>query len=1781
MNVRVSLMGLIALVIGAAGSACSSEAPAPSGDQATVASKSLALGTETAVWEHMAGPPTWGLYGAMAYDSARGRAVYFGGGNSSTGYNARTWEWFGGKWNLASSSGSARAYPMLAYDSARQRTVMYGGFGDSGYLGDTWEWDGATWTQRSTTGPGGRYYGSMAYDSLRQRTVLFGGYGPNDLTTWEWDGTTWTPRADGPAWRAGSGMAFDSVRGKLVLFGGVDDVGDVQSSTWEWNGSSWTVVPVGSPPPARALGQLVFDSVRGKTVLFAGNGGSGYLNDVWDWDGATWTERCTAAACMTTRPVAQYEHVMVFDAARGKTFLYGGNNNYMFFPNTWEWDGTSWTTVGNVNPAARLSHGMVFDTSRSRTVLWGGLRYDNPNSNTYLTDTWEWDGALWSLRATTGPPARGNFAYAFDSVRNRFIIHGGYNPSLPQQAQSDTWEWNGTSWTNACTGACFGTGPNFMYSAAMAYDSARQVSVFFGGTFPTNNRTWEWNGTAWSERCTTSPCNTTLPTPRSSHKMAYDATRQRIVMYGGKTDAGTRLGDTWEYSGTSWALRATTGPAPREASAMTYDPTRSRVVLFGGFTNSGTAQDTWEWDGTAWSQTGTNSTPVRHSHAMAFDIPRKRAVVFGGLTDFNETFEYHVRGGTCSVGSTCDTGFCVDGTCCEQSVCGTCEACNLSATPGLCADVINGTDDTCNGSNSCGPTGACGLPNGSTCTSASQCASTFCADGKCCNTACSGACDACNGADRGWASATNGVCRTAPAGFAGEPTCSPYVCNGSSSTCASPCTGDADCASAFYCAANGICTARKSTAGTCDATADCKVSGCRVCAGTSECKDGVCCSSACTSACQTCSATPGTCTSVKSGDDADTCSGQNTCDAQGACKLKNGQSCGAATECASGFCSDGVCCNASCNGGCDVCAASLGASSDGVCTIVPAGSAGSTPSCSPYLCAGGAACPASCTSDAGCAAGFYCSAAGSCQARKAQGQACNLAAGSDCFTGGCRACQSSNCVDGFCCNSACSSSCDVCAASLGATVNGTCSLATEGYAGSPACGAYACNGLATTCAGNCTSDLHCGAGYYCNKSGQCVAQKTQGQTCDTTAGVDCLVTGCRACASGSCADGYCCNSACSGSCDVCAASLGALQNGTCGNALAGSAGSPSCAPYLCTGTSASCGTSCTTDAQCATSAYCASGSCKADEPNGVACASNAACQSGFCVDGVCCNSACNGTCQACTALLKGTGSDGACGNAENGRDPHDDCTADPASTCQLDGQCNGAGGCRLYPQTTPCGSTTCDGSRVTGQICDGAGQCVPATGGVECAPYICAGTGCTQPCASNADCIANYYCDPSIASGTCRQKLPLGSPCSSDNACASTFCVDGVCCDARCSGVCKACRAADKASGLDDGVCGDAADGKDPHDDCADSGAATCLSDGSCGGNGACRNYASGTTCKASDCANNAPTSYACNGLGACLSTAAAGCGSFACVAAACKSSCTVDTDCATGAFCAAGVCQAQSPKGTTCASGAECASTFCVDGYCCDQACSGLCEACDIAQAEGTCAAVTGAPHGGRGDCPAATADNPCAPTSCDGNERTTCVAFAGASVECRAASCSSGTATLRASCNGTGSCPAATTQSCEPYTCDSVAGVCKTTCTVDTDCADKFHCAAPTGSTTKQCVPAVNVCQTDGHTVSHVDGTTEDCAPYLCDASGTCRTNCASTQDCVSPTVCLNEACVSSEEPSGGSATPEDDSGCGCRTARSNAPAWPAFVLLLIAVRRRRNLRDTRASAGEHSRD
>jgi hypothetical protein len=142
--------------------------------------------------------------------------------------------------------------------------------------------------------------------------------------------------------------------------------------------------------------------------------------------------------------------------------------------------------------------------------------------------------------------------------------------------------------------------------------------------------------------------------------------------------------------------------------------------------------------------------------------------------------------------------------------------------------------------------------------------------------------------------------------------------------------------------------------------------------------------------------------------------------------------------------------------------------------------------------------------------------------------------------------------------------------------------------------------------------------------------------------------------------------------------------------------------------------------------------------NGGVCARAADCASGFCVDGVCCQSACSGQCETCAQ----TGQLGTCvavsGTPAEGRSP---CTGS-GTTCG--GRCDGNNRATCSYPTSSCGVSACDctGSGPTFRCAEtvptcSAGSCVAMQ--TSCGYFVCETSlhQCKTTCSSDIDCVAS------------------------------------------------------------------------------------------------------------------------------------------------------------------------------------------------------------------------------------------------------------------------------------------------------------------------------------------------------------------------------------------------------------------------------------------------------------
>jgi hypothetical protein len=179
---------------------------------------------------------------------------------------------------------------------------------------------------------------------------------------------------------------------------------------------------------------------------------------------------------------------------------------------------------------------------------------------------------------------------------------------------------------------------------SMAYDTSRDKVVMLAGT--TSSNTWEYNGVDWTRVITPNS-----PPVRNSVRMVYDVARGVMVMFGGRISSTSYFNDTWEYDGVDWTEVITPiSPPPRMFHAMTYDTARGVTIMHGGYrytliNGHHALGDTWEYDGSNWVEIITpNSAGLpKQEHQIVYDISRGVTVMFGGRTDAPQTINVYPK----------------------------------------------------------------------------------------------------------------------------------------------------------------------------------------------------------------------------------------------------------------------------------------------------------------------------------------------------------------------------------------------------------------------------------------------------------------------------------------------------------------------------------------------------------------------------------------------------------------------------------------------------------------------------------------------------------------------------------------------------------------------------------------------------------------------------------------------------------------------------------------------------------------------------------------------------------------------------------------------------------------------------------------------------------------------------------------------------------------------------------------------------------------------------------
>ncbi len=317
--------------------------------------------------------------------------------------------------------------------------------------------------------------------------------------------------------------------------------------------------------------------------------------------------------------------------------VHGGAAGAQQTGDTWSLSAGLWAPVAQAQqePSARTGHAMAFVPDSSMpgggtSVLFGG-----ESAGETQADTWTFDGNCWDTQDPASiPPGRVGHDMAYDPVRDVVVMFGGSNADAdPPLLLQDTWEWDGVNWNIVLSSPSL---PSPRQNHRMGFDSSTGKIVLYAGTDASGNcyDVWEYDGTQWVDSGVTFSSVT-----QDDFDLATDPNGGLLLLQGGS-----------EGGGESWTLRTWTGSGFAQVAAgtdqedfvnradpkLTFDFAGGRLFLHGGSLRDwgpGTLTeitDVWEWTGSAWTLFDLGSPVSRQLPGMAFDEARSQLVFTGG-----------------------------------------------------------------------------------------------------------------------------------------------------------------------------------------------------------------------------------------------------------------------------------------------------------------------------------------------------------------------------------------------------------------------------------------------------------------------------------------------------------------------------------------------------------------------------------------------------------------------------------------------------------------------------------------------------------------------------------------------------------------------------------------------------------------------------------------------------------------------------------------------------------------------------------------------------------------------------------------------------------------------------------------------------------------------------------------------------------------------------------------------------------------------------------------------
>ena len=282
---------------------------------------------------------------------------------------------------------------------------------------------------------------------------------------------------------------YNEIKGDTIEVRATDPANPVEGEVWY---NSTTGVLKGYEFTASAMSSggnlpLVIgnNSDAGSGTVTAGLGYGGYVAnppspgatklESYEYDGSTWTtggnmnvDKALSAGAGTQTAAINFSGIQGQGA--------GSTSPFTKINSTEEYNGTSWATqTGTPSPQSRISG----SGTQTAALQCGGT----PE----IVDTYEYNGSAWTAGGNLSTGRQSGSAFGTQTAT---LLAGGYTTDPTDVVES----YNGTSWTSS---------PNLAYSSYSGGSGGDDTSaVLFVGRGPgpsPQGKTQEWDGSAWAD----------------------------------------------------------------------------------------------------------------------------------------------------------------------------------------------------------------------------------------------------------------------------------------------------------------------------------------------------------------------------------------------------------------------------------------------------------------------------------------------------------------------------------------------------------------------------------------------------------------------------------------------------------------------------------------------------------------------------------------------------------------------------------------------------------------------------------------------------------------------------------------------------------------------------------------------------------------------------------------------------------------------------------------------------------------------------------------------------------------------------------------------------------------------------------------------------------------------------------------------------------------------------------------------------------------------------------